>query len=125
MTRACCCGTARIALAMTMTTTKNNASVTIPEPIRIASCMISARRALELLRSVGAAIGEDQHRAAHGRDVHGLGLRNAGRRKLRVPRAASVGNPRGTIRTPALDLHHLPVFEPLRARRSGGKSRFS
>src|SRR5438067_419274 len=107
MTSACCCGTTRMALAMMMTTTMNSASVTIPEP----SIASSTAGGLRLLNRVGAAIGKDQHRSAHGRDVHGLCLRQAGGGELGVPRAATIPHPRRSIGTPALNLHHLPAIE--------------
>src|ERR1700676_4629405 len=103
---------------MTMTARRNSASVTIQEPISIASSTVSLPSTLELLQRVGAAIGEDQHRTAHRCDVHGRGLRNTGRGELRIPRAASVSDSRSSIRAPALDLHHLPDVEPLLRRRS-------
>src|ERR1700682_3194896 len=103
---------------MTMTATRNSASVTIQDPTSIASSTVSVLSTLELLQSVGAAIREDQHRTAHRCDVHGLGLRNTGRGKLRIPRAASVSGPRGSVRAPALDLHHLPDIESLLRGRS-------
>src|SRR5664279_1737426 len=118
MTSACCCGTTRMALAMTMTTTMNSASVTIPEPISITSSTVNARRTSELLRGVRTAIRKDQHRAAHRCDIHGLGLRNGGCGELRIPSAPPVSDPRGSLRAPGLDLHHLPDVETLLRRRS-------
>src|SRR5258708_39147514 len=98
MTIACCCGTTRIVLTITMTRTRNSASATISEPINVSGSGMRASWH-------GTMVGEDEHRAAHRSDIHRPRLRRVRRGKLGVPARAAGGDPRRAIRAPAQHLH--------------------
>src|SRR5271169_1991363 len=109
ITSACCCGTTRMVLMMTMMATINSASVTIEEPMRTSIVL-----AFHGGRSAG---GKNEHRTTGCRDVHGFGLRCIRRCEFCVPGRATVADPRRAAGAPALHVHHLPHIEARLLRR--------
>src|SRR5260221_1313667 len=117
-THACCCGTTRNALAMTITATMNNASATRDEPLHMMRSPGSFMNGLARLPSSGLAGRDDERRAAGADDVHGLRTRRRGRRDFRVPLRAAVVDARRAVVVPRENLDFLPDIEPgLRRRR--------
>src|SRR5438105_2330249 len=114
-TQARCCGTTRIALMTTIRATMKKTSVSSEKPL-----IMNKSLGMEgvVLRSGGTLGCQEERRAARADDVHGALAPAARMRELGAPLRAPVGDARGAVLVPYLDLDALAHVQPWLRRRS-------